>query len=179
MQIDFGQKLVMIASVMVRVHLLVTVLSYSRRIFVKAFLAERPDDWRDGIASAFRHFGGVPLTMLGDNARSLVLAHNRTAQTITFRPNYHEFCRDWDVVPRACAPRSRGNRARPWLELAAFKRPKKIVIVDELPRNAMGRALKADLRALYKDSSAARHHRTPERPRQSACDSVGGAPATC
>ncbi len=103
MQIDFGQKLVWIAGAMVRVHLLVAVLTYSRRLFVKAFLAERQDDWRDGIASAFRHFGGVPLTMLGDNARSLVLAHNRTAQTLTFHPNYLEFCRDWDVVPRACA----------------------------------------------------------------------------
>lgn len=39
-------------------------------------------------------------------------------------------------------------------ELAAFKRPKKIVIVDELPRNAMGKVQKAELRALYKDSFA-------------------------
>ena len=37
-------------------------------------------------------------------------------------------------------------------QLAAFKRPKKIVIVDELPRNAMGKVQKADLRRLYKDS---------------------------
>ncbi len=36
-------------------------------------------------------------------------------------------------------------------ELAAFKRPKKIVIVDELPRNAMGKVQKAELRKLYKD----------------------------
>lgn len=37
-------------------------------------------------------------------------------------------------------------------QLAAFKRPKKIVIVDELPRNAMGKVQKAELRGLYKDS---------------------------
>ncbi len=35
-------------------------------------------------------------------------------------------------------------------ELATFKRPKKIVIVDELPRNAMGKVQKAELRGLYK-----------------------------
>lgn len=40
-------------------------------------------------------------------------------------------------------------------ELAAFKRPKKVVIVDELPRNAMGKVQKAELRALYKDSFTA------------------------
>jgi malonyl-CoA/methylmalonyl-CoA synthetase len=34
-------------------------------------------------------------------------------------------------------------------ELAAFKRPKKIVIVDELPRNAMGKVQKAELRRQY------------------------------
>ncbi len=53
--------------------LLVAVLSYSRRLFVKAFLNERGDDWREGIAAAFTHFGGVPRTLLGDNARALVL----------------------------------------------------------------------------------------------------------
>lgn len=37
-------------------------------------------------------------------------------------------------------------------QLASFKRPKKIVIVDELPRNAMGKVQKADLRRLYQDS---------------------------
>jgi malonyl-CoA/methylmalonyl-CoA synthetase len=37
-------------------------------------------------------------------------------------------------------------------QLAAFKRPKKIVIVDELPRNAMGKVQKADLRRIYQDS---------------------------
>jgi malonyl-CoA/methylmalonyl-CoA synthetase len=37
-------------------------------------------------------------------------------------------------------------------ELAAFKRPKRVVIVDELPRNAMGKVQKAELRAIHKDS---------------------------
>jgi hypothetical protein len=104
MQIDFGQKLVAIGGQLVRVFLLVAVLSYSRRLFVKAFLAERQDDWREGIASAFRHFGGVPRALLGDNARALVAHHDRRAQVVTFHPCYLAFCRDWDVTPRACAP---------------------------------------------------------------------------
>lgn len=104
MQIDFGQKLVWLGDALVRVYLLVAVLSYSRRLFVKPFLAERQDDWLEGIACAFRRFGGVPQTLLGDNARSLVVAHNRVARTVTFHPSYLAFCRDWEVVPRACAP---------------------------------------------------------------------------
>ena len=37
-------------------------------------------------------------------------------------------------------------------ELAAFKRPKRIVIVEELPRNAMGKVQKAELRKLHQDA---------------------------
>jgi transposase len=104
LQIDFGQKRVEIAGQLVRVHLLVAVLSYSRRLFVQAFLTERGDDWREGLAGAFRHFGGVPRTVLGDNARALVVGRDRVAQTVLFHPAYLAFCQDWDVEPRACAP---------------------------------------------------------------------------
>lgn len=41
-------------------------------------------------------------------------------------------------------------------ELAPFKRPKRVVIVDDLPRNAMGKVQKAELRSHYRDSFAAR-----------------------
>jgi malonyl-CoA/methylmalonyl-CoA synthetase len=37
------------------------------------------------------------------------------------------------------------------VELAAFKRPKASIIVDELPRNAMGKVQKAELRNRHKD----------------------------
>jgi transposase len=104
LQIDFGQKVVRIGGQRVRVFLLVAVLSFSRRLFVKPFLNERQADWRDGIAAAFRYFGGVPRTLLGDNARALVLGRDRTTGTVQFHPAYLAFCRDWDVQPRACAP---------------------------------------------------------------------------
>jgi transposase len=104
MQVDFGEKRVTIAGVAVKVFLLVAVLSYSRRTFVKAFLHERQDDWREGIAAAFVHFGGVVLTVLGDNARALVRGRDRATGTVTFQPAYLAFSRDWDVQPRACAP---------------------------------------------------------------------------
>jgi transposase len=104
MQIDFGERRVWIAGEPVTVHFLAAVLSYSRRIFVKAFLHERQGEWLDGIAGAFRHFGGVPLEVLGDNTRCLVLGRDREAQTVIFHPAYLAFCRDWDVQPRTCQP---------------------------------------------------------------------------
>lgn len=104
MQIDFGQKMVRIGAQMVRVFLLVAVLGFSRRLFVKAFLAERGDDWREGIADAFRHFGGVPHELLGDNASALVTRHDRAVGVVVYHPAYLAFCKDWGVIPRACAP---------------------------------------------------------------------------
>lgn len=104
MQIDFGQKLVRIGGALVRVYLLVAVLSFSRRLFVKAFLAERQDDWREGIGCAFRHFGGVTRTVLGDNASALVVGRDRLLGTVTFHPAYLEFLRDYGAEPRACRP---------------------------------------------------------------------------
>jgi transposase len=104
LQVDFGQKRVSIGGVEVTVFLLAAVLSYSRRLFVKAFLHERQDDWREGIAAAFGHFGGVPLTVLGDNARALVIGRDRATGTVRFHPAYLAFCRDWETQPRACAP---------------------------------------------------------------------------
>jgi transposase len=104
MQIDFGQKRVRIGERDVTVHLMAAVLSYSRRIFVKPFLAERGDDWREGVADAFRHFGGVVRRVLGDNAKALVVSRDRATSTVTFHPAYLSFCRDWGVEPRACAP---------------------------------------------------------------------------
>jgi transposase len=77
LQIDFGEKRVAIGDTAARVFLLVAVLSYSRRLFVKAFLQERQDDWREGIAAAFVHFGGVTATILGDNARAGARARSR------------------------------------------------------------------------------------------------------
>jgi transposase len=104
LQIDFGQKRLQIAGVRVRIFLLVAVLSYSRRLFVKAFHNERGADWREGIAAALTYFGGVPRTLLGDNARPLVRARDRATGTAIFHSAYLAFCRDWDVQPRACAP---------------------------------------------------------------------------
>jgi transposase len=104
MQIDFGEKKVWVGDKLVKVYLLVAVLSHSRRLFVRAFLNQRGDDWREGIAGAFVHFGGVPVDVLGDNAKALVLDRDKEAGTVRFHPTYLSFCRDWDVQPKACGP---------------------------------------------------------------------------
>lgn len=104
MQIDFGQKQVRIAGVVMRVHLLVAVLGFSRRIFVKAFLAERQHEWLSGIVEACQHFGGVAHTILCDNARALVVHHDPVARIVRFHRAFAALCKDLGCEPRACRP---------------------------------------------------------------------------
>ena len=53
MQIDFGEIGVTTVGAPVRVHFFVTILSYSRRICVRAFEHETHDAWFDDIEEAF------------------------------------------------------------------------------------------------------------------------------
>ena len=104
MQIDFGQKDVLIAGQRVRVHLMSAVLGYSRRLYCHAFLAERQDDWLEGIERACRHFEGLPDQILCDNASPLVHSHNPRTGEVVWHPGFAIFCKDRGITPRACKP---------------------------------------------------------------------------
>mgnify|MGYP001213326224 CR=1 FL=1 len=104
MQIDFGEKRVRIGGNVVVVHLMAAVLGYSRRIFVMAFLAERAEDWREGIAKAFTRFGGVTRTLLVDNTRCLVTRRDAETKALVLHPGLVDLCKDFGCAVRACAP---------------------------------------------------------------------------
>lgn len=104
-QIDFGEKVVAIAGTPVTVQLMAVVLGDSRRLYCRAFLAQRQDDWLEGIEAACRHFGGLPATILCDNASSLVISHDAKTGTVVWNPGFEAFCKDRGITPRACRPR--------------------------------------------------------------------------
>ncbi len=106
MQIDFGQKRVMLGSTRVKVFFFVAVLGYSRRIFVQAGLSERQEDWQEGVAAAFAHFGGSTQRLLIDNPKAMVLQNKQTAEErrVTLHPAFAAFCKDWGITVQACAP---------------------------------------------------------------------------
>ena len=115
MQIDFGERRVVIGGEAVRVHLFVATLGYSRRLHVRAFPGEAQERWFEGMEGAFRAFGGVPEEVLFDNARALVERHDAATREVVSNARLHAFARHWRIRPRACAPyraRTKGKDER-------------------------------------------------------------------
>jgi len=115
LQIDFGERRVMIGDEPVKVYLFVATLGYSRRLYVRPFRNERQESWFGGLEGAFRHFGGVSEEVLFDNDRGLVVHHDRQTREVEFNDRLHAFARHWGFRPRACAPyraRTKGKDER-------------------------------------------------------------------
>jgi transposase len=103
LQIDFGERFVMIGGVATKAYVFVATLGHSRRLHVRAFRHERQEAWFFGLESAFATFGGVPEEVPMDNARALVVAHEATSRTVFFNDKLLAFARHWGFSPRACA----------------------------------------------------------------------------
>lgn len=115
LQIDFGERRVLIGGAGLKVYLFVATLGYSRRLYVQAFRNERQESWFAGLEGAFRHFGGVTEEVLFDNDRGLVVRHDRATREVEFNARLHAFAHHWRFRPRACAPyraRTKGKDER-------------------------------------------------------------------
>ena len=115
LQIDFGERRVLIGGVSTKVFLFVGTLGYSRRLHVRAFRNERQESWFEGLESTFGHFGGVTTEVLFDNGRGLVQRHDVETREVEFNARLRAFARHWGFRPRACFPyraRTKGKDER-------------------------------------------------------------------
>ena len=101
-QVDYGQLQVWIGEQPQTVHLFVFTLGYSRRLFTHGYRNERLATLLDGHERAFRWFGGVTLTCLYDNPRTLVLG--RSENKVMWHPLFEDFARYYGFSPHACQP---------------------------------------------------------------------------
>jgi transposase len=101
-QVDFGQRQLWIGDVLERVQLFVFTLGYSRRLYATAFPHARLDAVLAGHEQAFQHFGGVPLQIVVDNAKPVVLEHTR--EHVVFHPVYADFAAHYGFTPWAHWP---------------------------------------------------------------------------
>jgi transposase len=104
LQIDFGERRVLIAGENVKVYLFVATLGYSRQLSVRRFRNERQESWFAGVEGGFRHFGGVTEGVLLDNDRGLVARHDRETGEVEFKARRHAFAKHWGFRPRVGAP---------------------------------------------------------------------------
>lgn len=112
MQVDFGEKDVLVNGAWLHLHFFVCKLGYSRRMFAKAYYAETQDAWLDGMESAFRYFGGIPYCIVCDNASSLVRDHYANDDALKFTERFYHFLQYWGIKGIATAvrhPRSKGK----------------------------------------------------------------------
>ena len=86
-QCDFGQARAFIGGEERRIHYFVLALPHSDGIFVKAYPGETTEAFCDGHVSAFRYLGGVPQSILYDNAKiavAKILGGGRRERTRAF-----------------------------------------------------------------------------------------------
>ena len=103
LQVDFGEKWLLIGGERQKRYIFVATLGYSRRCYVEVFGSLRQRDWIVGMEHAFQHFGGIPEEVLTDNAKPLVNKHSQGEKAV-FHAEFEAFCRHWGVIPRACKP---------------------------------------------------------------------------
>lgn len=107
-QVDFGQRRVWIGERAVVAHVFVCTLGFSRRVYVEAFPHERLDAVLAGHEHAFQHFGGVPAQVVVDNAKPVVLRHDRDPETrrhrVVWHPTYADFAAFYGFTPWAHWP---------------------------------------------------------------------------
>lgn len=101
-QIDFGEKWIVVAGERVKAFVFVATLGYSRRTFARIYPAMRQQHWLEGLEATLQHFGGATEDCLVDNAKALVLKWS--GDTPHYHPEFEAFCYHWGMRPRACRP---------------------------------------------------------------------------
>ena len=107
MQIDYGSKTVDFIDHKEKVNLFVAVLAYSRRIFVKVTEGQTQEEWLSSMDDAFIYFGGLPHTLVCDNAKPLVAkpaSREDGERTCEFSSGLEAYCRYWGIQAKACYP---------------------------------------------------------------------------
>jgi len=102
LQIDFGERRVKLGGSEVLVYFFVATLGFSRRLYVRASLSQRQDEWKLGLEGALRHFGGRPEEVVVDNARALIQRHD--GDKVVVHPVFAGFCADRGLAVFACKP---------------------------------------------------------------------------
>ena len=73
-------------------------------MYIQAFRSENLYTWMAGIEGALRYFDGVPVEILIDNPKAMVIEHNRGTHDVILNETFKSFASYWGFTPRACVP---------------------------------------------------------------------------
>ena len=110
MQVDWGEcGLLKIGSTTRKVSVFVSVLCYSRLIYIEFTLSQHKAEFYRCIANALSFFGGSPRNIIFDNLKAAVL--NGSGRSACYHPEFLTLCGYFCMQPIACArhdPESKG-----------------------------------------------------------------------
>lgn len=111
-QVDFGSgaTLLMPDGKRRKTHVFRIILSHSRKGYSEATLRQTTDDFLRALENAFRHFGGVPRTLVIDNLKAAVAHPDWFDPELT--PKVQSFCQHYGTVvmpTRPYMPRHKGK----------------------------------------------------------------------
>ena len=101
-QVDWGSKTVEIGGKIVRVHIFVMTLGFSRTQYAEFTLDEKLETLVGCHEHAFAWFGGVTEDILYDNPKTIVLERNGDRARIN--PKFEDFSRYYGYTARLCRP---------------------------------------------------------------------------
>jgi transposase len=114
LQHDWGQIRAEVGGSLQTVNFAVNVLGFSRHFHVFAGPRQDAAHTYESLVRAFRYFGGVPASVLVDNQKAAVLAHDRHG-TVIFNEGFLALADHYGFVARACRPhrpRTKGKTER-------------------------------------------------------------------
>jgi transposase len=93
-----------------RTHVLRVVLSHSRKAYSEAVYRQTADHLIGALENAFRHFGGVPKTLVPDNLKAAVLKADWYDPDVN--PKLRSFCEHYGTVLLPTRPRTPRHKGK-------------------------------------------------------------------
>lgn len=111
-QVDFGTGAPLVGAdgKRRRTHVFRVVLSHSRKGYSEATCRQTTDDFLLALENAFRHFGGVPKTLVIDNLKAAVLHPDWFDPELT--PKVQAFCQHYGTVILPTRPRKPEHKGK-------------------------------------------------------------------
>lgn len=112
MQVDFGSGPMLVGAEGKRFRTWIcrSVLSHSRKGYTEAVRRQTTEDFLRCMENAFRHFGGVPLTVVLDNLKAAVLHSNWADPQLN--PKLRDFAAHYGTSILPCRPRTPQHKGK-------------------------------------------------------------------